>query len=96
LRLALPEGCVQSGELGGSAIIREVHVYGASLALGRRAGGRAQHMGLGRKLIAQARRLAAESGYGDLAVISAVGTRAYYRSLGFRDGRLYQHVDVGG
>ena len=27
----------------------------------------------------------------DLAVISAVGTRAYYRGLGFADGSLYQH-----
>jgi histone acetyltransferase (RNA polymerase elongator complex component) len=24
-------------------------------------------------------------------VISAVGTRRYYRRLGFRDGALYQH-----
>jgi histone acetyltransferase (RNA polymerase elongator complex component) len=24
-------------------------------------------------------------------VISAVGTRAYYRELGFSDGALYQH-----
>jgi elongator complex protein 3 len=31
------------------------------------------------------------AGYADLAVISAVGTRAYYRGLGFRDGPLYQH-----
>jgi len=94
LRLALPEDRTQPGELGGSAIVREVHVYGTSLALGRRAGGRAQHIGLGRKLIARARQLAADAGYGDLAVISAVGTRAYYRSLGFRDGPLYQHADT--
>jgi elongator complex protein 3 len=100
LRLSLPDdraqvGELRVGELGGGAIIREVHVYGASLALGRRSGGRAQHTGLGRKLIERARQLAAEAGYGDLAVISAVGTRAYYRSLGFRDGTLYQHVGTG-
>ena len=96
LRLSLPVEPGAQGELAGSAMIREVHVYGASLALGRRAGGRAQHTGLGRQLIERARALAAEAGYDDLAVISAVGTRAYYRGLGFRDGPLYQHIGVGG
>jgi histone acetyltransferase (RNA polymerase elongator complex component) len=28
-------------------------------------------------------------------VISAAGTRAYYRGLGFEDGELYQHRDLG-
>jgi len=95
LRLSLPAEPAPHEELAGSAMLREVHVYGTSLALGRRPAGRAQHMGLGRKLIARARTVAAEAGYGDLAVISAVGTRAYYRSLGFRDGPLYQHFRVG-
>ena len=30
-----------------------------------------------------------------VAVISAVGTRPYYRRLGFRDGDLYQHRRCG-
>jgi elongator complex protein 3 len=95
LRLSLPVEPGAEGELAGSAMIREVHVYGASLALGRRAGGRAQHTGLGRQLVERVRAIAAEAGYDDLAVISAVGTRAYYRGLGFRDGPLYQHIRVG-
>jgi elongator complex protein 3 len=32
------------------------------------------------------------AGHTRLAVISAMGTRAYYRRLGFRDGSLYQHL----
>ena len=52
-------------------------------------------MGLGRKLIERARSLAAEAGRRALAVISAVGTRAYYRGLGFEDGPLYQHARLG-
>jgi elongator complex protein 3 len=71
-----------------------VHVYGESLELGRRSGGRAQHIGLGRRLVERARTLATEAGYDDLAVISAVGTRAWYRGLGFTDGPLYQHLRV--
>jgi elongator complex protein 3 len=46
---------------------------------------------LGRRLVDEAARVAAATGFTDLAVISSVGTRGYYRSLGFVDGELYQH-----
>jgi elongator complex protein 3 len=67
-----------------------VHVYGQSLALGEEQPGRAQHSGLGTQLIERATEIAGERGYQRLAVISAVGTRAYYRKRGFSDGTLYQ------
>jgi elongator complex protein 3 len=93
LRLCLPapgsRPCVD--ELEGSALVREVHVYGPSLGVGRRPRGEAQHAGLGGALVADAARSAAAAGFADLAVISAVGTRPWYRRLGFRDGPLYQH-----
>ena len=38
----------------------------------------------------EACRLAREAGFACIAVISSVGTRAYYRSLGFADAELYQ------
>ncbi len=91
LRLSLPKQPAFVEELGRSAVIREVHVYGASLPLGARARRRAQHAGLGRALVDEALRRARAAGFGRIAVISAVGTRAYYRALGFRDGVLYQH-----
>jgi len=71
-------------------MIREVHVYGVAADLGERSPRKAQHLGLGRRLVERAARLAAESGHRDLAVISAVGTRDYYRALGFHDRGLYQ------
>jgi elongator complex protein 3 len=40
--------------------------------------------------------LAREHGYARLAVISAVGTRGYYRKRGFADGTLYQTRDIAG
>jgi elongator complex protein 3 len=93
LRLSLPRvGAGADGlpaELLGAALIREVHVYGASLGLGRR-GPEAQHRGLGRRLVERAARVARDAGYARLAVISAVGTRGWYRRLGFADGPLYQ------
>ena len=92
LRLSLPDGSAPApAELAGSAIIREVHVYGASLELGSRGAGRAQHRGFGQQLVQRAAKDAEAAGYRDLAVISAVGTRPWYRRLGFTDGALYQH-----
>ncbi|MDD9934313.1 MAG: tRNA uridine(34) 5-carboxymethylaminomethyl modification radical SAM/GNAT enzyme Elp3 [Myxococcales bacterium] len=92
LRLSLPDDGVFVPEVADSAMIRELHVYGAALDLGDRDPARAQHRGLGSRLIAAARRIARGGGYRDLAVISAVGTREYYRNQGFGDGVLYQHV----
>ena len=95
-RLSLPTGRVFVGEVADSAMIREVHVYGAVVGIGRNGDGRSQHRGLGRRLVDEAARIAAWHGYRDLAVISAVGTREYYRSLGFTDGELYQHRSLPG
>ncbi|MCP4664199.1 MAG: tRNA uridine(34) 5-carboxymethylaminomethyl modification radical SAM/GNAT enzyme Elp3 [bacterium] len=90
-RLALPRQPAFLSELGRRAVVREVHVYGVLVAIGDQRRGSSQHLGLGRRLIGEAARIAAARGYDGLAVISAVGTRDYYRGLGFEDGELYQH-----
>lgn len=90
LRLSLPETEVPIAEIRHAAMIREVHVYGRLVSLGRRPEGRSQHLGLGRRLVAESERRATEAGYKSLAVISSIGTREYYRRLGFEDGSLYQ------
>ena len=77
----------------GEAMIREVHVYGAVAALGHASTG-AQHSGLGRKLVARACDIAREAGYERINVISAVGTREYYASLGFERHGLYQQKEL--
>jgi elongator complex protein 3 len=94
LRLSLPTETPITDELAGAAMIREVHVYGQSLNLGQAASGRAQHLGLGTQLIERAVEIAAEHGYQRLAVISAIGTREYYRKRDFHDGHLYQHREL--
>ncbi|HSF15666.1 MAG TPA: tRNA uridine(34) 5-carboxymethylaminomethyl modification radical SAM/GNAT enzyme Elp3 [Vicinamibacteria bacterium] len=91
LRLCLPEHEAFIAELGGSAIVREVHVYGGAVGIGEREAGRAQHGGLGRRLLERASAVARARGYPRLSVISSVGTREYYRRCGFFDGDLYQH-----
>ncbi|MEP7284403.1 MAG: tRNA uridine(34) 5-carboxymethylaminomethyl modification radical SAM/GNAT enzyme Elp3 [Chloroflexota bacterium] len=92
LRLSLPVDTDSplTDELAGAAIIREVHVYGQALTIGESAPGKPQHLGLGTRLIERAVEIAQAQGYARLAVISAVGTRAYYRKRGFADGTLYQ------
>lgn len=94
LRLALPREKAFCDEIASSALIREVHVYGGALDLGVRDRGNAQHRGFGSRLVSEAREHARACGYDELAVISAVGTRGYYRKLGFRDGDLYQHFTL--
>ena len=96
LRLCLPtaDEAPLLEELTGCAMIREVHVYGLSLGIGKAMSGRAQHLGLGSRLLEQAAQIAVERGYARLAVISAIGTRDYYRKRGFQDGALYQIRDL--
>ncbi len=81
----LPGAPVRANE----AMIREVHVYGMATEIDEE-GHSAQHHGLGRRLIERACDIARSAGYDRMNVISAVGTRAYYRKNGFRDNGLYQ------
>ena len=100
LRVSLPKWKrLEEGILGidaaalptgpGEAMIREVHVYGQAAHLGR-TDAAAQHQGLGRALVKRAEEIAHDAGYEWLNVVSAVGTREYYRMLGFDDAGLYQ------
>lgn len=88
LRLSLPsiDPVALTGltALRDAAVIREVHVYGPVVSIGRNGqSGQAQHTGLGAQLIRAAEDLARAAGYRRLAVISAIGTRGYYRQQDF-------------
>jgi elongator complex protein 3 len=92
IRLSLPgKDSPQTGmsDLNSAALIREVHVYGQSLAVGAEKDGAAQHVGLGTRLLEEAERVAKENGFERMAVISAVGTRKYYLGRGFERGEHY-------
>ena len=67
-----------------TCIVRELHVYGKSLKLGKRDRDSIQHLGLGKNLMREAERISKEEfDAKNLLVISAVGTREYYRKLGY-------------
>jgi len=91
LRLSLPNtpDVVPIDEIKHAAMIREVHVYGPALGVGKDSRGEAQHRGLGAHLVAQAETISREAGFEQLAVISAIGTRNYYRRLGFELAEFY-------
>ena len=69
-------------ELEGAALVRELHVYGQLIATSE-AGGHAQHIGLGRRLMERAEEIAGLNLYSSVAVISGVGARGYYEKLGY-------------
>ena len=103
LRLSLPDKCQPCealtpergfGDLQDAALVREVHVYGQSLAVGAESAGAAQHIGLGTALLQRAAEIARMHGYKKLVVISAIGTRRYYESRGFKRGQLYLVQDL--
>src|SRR5574341_1909635 len=92
IRLSLPsKDAPQTGlsDLDGTALIRELHIYGQSLPVGAEKEGAAQHAGLGTRLLEQADQIAKANGLDRVAVISAVGTRQYYLERGFQRGELY-------
>jgi elongator complex protein 3 len=96
LRLSLPQTRqIALDEIAETAMIREVHVYGPALEIGEEGEGKAQHAGLGMRLIERAVEIAREAGLKRLAVIAATGTRDYYRARGFELGALYMTRDIG-
>jgi elongator complex protein 3 len=75
--------------LKNAALIREVHSYGSEITVGDSAGV-GQHRGLGRKLIAEAERIARDEwGLKRMTIIAGVGTREYYRKFGYAEKCTY-------
>ena len=73
------------------AIIREVHIYGKSIQLGKKGklakktvGVHAQHKGLGKQLIKKAEQIAENEKADKIFIISGIGARQYYKKLGYK------------
>lgn len=77
-------------ELKDSALIRELHVYGSMVPVGKGAKQKEwQHRGYGKELIERAEEISSEAGYRKLAIISGIGAREYYRKLGYIPDGVY-------
>lgn len=70
-------------ELENAALIRELHTYGHLVPIDKKTPGATQHLGLGKKLMAEAEKIAKKYGLKKMAVISGVGVREYYKKLGY-------------
>jgi elongator complex protein 3 len=90
LRLRIPSTKAHRPEIKAapSAIVRELHVYGPLVPVGKHLARAWQHKGYGAVLLSEAERVTLE-GYDlkKLLVISALGTKQYYARFGYeRDG----------
>lgn len=85
LRLRKPSEEVFRPELkNGVSVVRELHVYGSVVPVAGRDPSKFQHQGFGTLLMEEAEKIARdEHGARKLSVISGVGTRNYYRKLGY-------------
>jgi elongator complex protein 3 len=86
LRLRIPSLKAHRAEIASEpcAIVRELHVYGAMVPVGRHLMRAWQHKGYGNILLSEAERITAEEyGRRKVVVISALGTKQYYMRTGY-------------
>ncbi len=76
-------------ELKESAFVRELHVYGDLVKIGKKNQLATQHKGYGKRLMAHAEEIVKQHGFKKVIVISGVGVRGYYRKLGYRKIKSY-------
>ncbi len=71
-----------------AALVRELHVYGQMIPTYDQnqddEASQTQHLGLGKKLMAEAEAIGRQKNFKKIAVISGIGVRNYYRKLGYR------------
>lgn len=77
-------------ELKNASLVRELHVYGKMTPVDNdQEFSHTQHMGLGKKLMAQAEKLTKEHDLDKVVVISGIGVRNYYKKLGYKLENTY-------
>ncbi len=65
-------------------LVRELHVYGPALEIGKKSKEVIQHKGLGKWLMNEAKKIARVNKLKKIKVISGVGVREYYQALGYK------------
>ncbi|WP_405305128.1 tRNA uridine(34) 5-carboxymethylaminomethyl modification radical SAM/GNAT enzyme Elp3 [Methanobrevibacter sp.] len=66
-----------------TALVRELHVYGNMIKIGDKNPRIGQHTGFGERLLKEAENLAIDNGKDEIAIISGIGSRNYYRKFGY-------------
>ncbi len=84
LRFRLPSENIFRPEITDkTALIRELHVYGNMIQIGDKNPSIGQHTGFGEKLLKEAENLAINNDKNEIAIISGIGSRNYYRKFGY-------------
>jgi elongator complex protein 3 len=86
LRLRIPSEKAHRPEIKAipCAIVRELHVYGPLVPVGKHLAKAWQHKGYGGILLGEAERITQEEcGLKKILVISALGTKQYYKRFGY-------------
>lgn len=98
VRMRSPSQAAHRPELVGAAcIVRELKVYGRVVSVGSRDERAFQHRGLGRSLLDEMEKQAREDFDAHvLLVMSAVGTRNYYRKFGYEKSGPYMAKSLAG
>ena len=85
VRMRIPSPAAHRSEMAGAAVVRELKVYGTAVRVGRKETAAWQHRGLGALLMSRVEGTASqEFDAKKILVTSAVGTRNYYRKLGYK------------
>lgn len=66
-----------------TSLVRELHVYGNMIKIGDKNPKIGQHTGFGEKLLKEAEGLSVDKGCDQVAIISGIGSRNYYRKFGY-------------
>jgi elongator complex protein 3 len=99
LRLRIPSQKAHRLEVNQKpcSIIRELHVYGPLVPVGKRAADAWQHKGYGEILLAEAERVSREEyDLEKIVVTSALGTKQYYKRYGYVHDGPYQSKLLNG
>jgi len=98
LRLRIPSPEAHRPEITAEpcSIIRELHVYGPVVPVGKHQAKAWQHKGIGQQLLTEAEHITHEEyDCSKIIVISALGTKQYYRRFGYRyDGPYMSKTQI--
>ncbi|MBS3176812.1 tRNA uridine(34) 5-carboxymethylaminomethyl modification radical SAM/GNAT enzyme Elp3 [Candidatus Woesearchaeota archaeon] len=88
-RLRFPSRSLRDEITPTTALIRELHVYGQAIEIGKDPLDKTQHKGIGKLLMAKAEEIAKQNKKHKMVVISGVGVREYYKKLGYQNDGPY-------
>ncbi len=89
IRMRFPSQQLRKEITNSTALIRELHVYGSSVSIGKTKKSASQHKGFGKQLLLFAETFAKKHHKTKMVIISGVGVRGYYKKYGYKKNGPY-------